>query len=117
MPAKNEFQTAFDRLTRAIDSFETKKASILEKAFQEGGAALVVELVNEVEALKDARFELLRANLDKNNAAFSALVERFKDETEALGDSIKRLQTIAKVLEGIANVVNLIARLIVRFAI
>jgi hypothetical protein len=64
MPDQNESQVEFEELTRAIDAFETKKATILQKAFEEGGADLVVQLVNEVEALKDTRFELLRAQLD-----------------------------------------------------
>jgi hypothetical protein len=115
--AKDDFEVSLNALTQAISAFEKKKATILEKAFAEGGADLVVDVVNEVEALKDVRFELLRANLDKSNAAFAALAKQARAEGEALEQSIRKLQAIAKVLEGIASAVNLFARLIMRFAI
>jgi hypothetical protein len=117
MPDQNESQVEFEELTRAIDAFETKKATILQKAFEEGGADLVVQLVNEVEALKDTRFELLRAQLDHRNTAFADLAKQARTESEALERSIRRLQTIARVLERITSVVNLFTRLLIRFAI
>ena len=47
------FDSEFKSVNEAITELETNKAALLDKAFADGGANRVVEVVNEIETLKD----------------------------------------------------------------
>lgn len=113
----NWFDTELESVNDTITRLELSKATLLQRAFDDGGVDRVVEVVNEIEILKDTRFELIRANLDRNNGAFKQLSDAAKTEAKALQSEVKKLNNIAKILNGIASVVGLLTRILVRFAI
>lgn len=110
------FDVEFGEIDAAIRELERKKAALLQKAFDEDGVEQAVRLVNEIETMKDARFELLRAALDRNAAGYKQLAEDAEKSAKALRAEVKKLRSIAKALEGIADVLNFLGRLIIRFA-
>lgn len=116
-PDAASFEVEFGEIDEAIRELERKKAPLLQKAFDEGGAEQAVRLVNEIESMKDARFELLRAALDRNATGYAQLAADANKAAKALRAEVKRLRSIAKVLDGIADTLNLLGRLIIRFAL
>ncbi|HYD37755.1 MAG TPA: hypothetical protein VEA60_09090 [Allosphingosinicella sp.] len=104
-------------ITTAIQRINLRKAAILQRALDEGGPDLVMEVLDQIQELRDARFELIQRNLDTDNDEYQALAAAAKREAEAIGEDIEALESVAKVLGTIANVVNFMGRIFIRFGI
>lgn len=111
MPANQE--TVAANLAAAITAFDRKRANIIAAAFADGGADRVAEVLKEYTALRDAAFELNRAQLDANNADYKELMTQCDTETDALKATIKRLQSIADVMDTLTKVINLVGRILI----
>lgn len=101
----------------AITAFETNQADLLKNAFEGGGADAAYALLNEVQALRDARYELLQRVLDEQAPGFEAAAKAIDKETKAIKKSIEQLDAVADTVETIAQVVNLVGRLIIMFGL
>ena len=102
-------------MQRALDTYDTQRATLLEKAFEEGGADAVSKLEDEHQALRDALFELMRRQLVANNAQFPNLMADTINATKAITSSINSLAAVANVLGSITQTTNLVGRLVVLF--
>jgi hypothetical protein len=94
-----------------------RQYDILQKAFDEGGTERVIQVLDEVRDMEDARFDLIQRRLDTNSARFSEVAESAKAETKALEKDIAELESIAKVLGTITKIVNLVGRILIRFGL
>jgi hypothetical protein len=110
-------QDIVDCLTDTLRQYSLRQHDILQKAFEEGGTALVLQVLDEVRDLEGARFDLIQRKLDTNAANFSKLADAAKAEAKALETDIEKLESVAKVLGTITNLVNLIGRILVRFGL
>jgi len=104
-------------ITTAIQRINLRKATILQRALDEGGPDLVIEVLDQIQDLRDARFELIQRDLDTNNDGYQALAAAAKREAEAIGEDIEELESVAKVLGTVAKVVNFLGRILIRFGI
>lgn len=102
-------------MQRALDTYDAQRATLLEKAFEEGGADAVSKLEDEHQALRDALFELLKRQLVANSAQFPTLIDDTLTATKAITSSINSLSSAAKVLGNITQAINLAGRLVVLF--
>lgn len=102
-------------MQKALDTYDAQRATLLEKAFEEGGASAVSKLEDEHQALRDALFELMKRQLVANSAQFPSLMDDTINATKAITSSINSLSTTAKVLGNITQTINLVGRLVVLF--
>ncbi len=102
-------------IQRALDKYDEQRATLLEKAFEEGGADAVSQLEDEHQALRDSLFELMTRQLVANSAQFPNLMDDTINATKAITSSIDSLSTVASVLGNITQVVNLVGRVLVLF--
>lgn len=110
-------QEALDAIDAAVGALENKLPTILKAAFDEGGDEQVQNVLDELHALRAARFELLRARLDKSNPSFAQLARNARDASRDIDKEVKHLDRVSSLLATVANAVNLAARLLVLFAI
>lgn len=100
-----------------IRTINKNQGKLLQRAMSEGGPDMVDRLLEEIETLKDARFEMLRAELDEANPAYAAMIADAKAAADRVEKSVKDLERVEETLERVTRLVNLAARLVVRFAI
>jgi len=105
------------RLSKAISEFNNNRYKILKLAYDSGGNSAVQKAEEEYDALRDAYFEILRRQLDKNNHLYEQLIKNANTETNKLTESIQQLENINKIIELTAAVVNLIGRIIITLGI
>lgn len=110
-------QDIVDAMTEALRRFSLRQHEILQKAFEEGGTDRVIQVLDEVRDMEDARFDLIQRRLDTNAAKFLKLAEDAKAETKALEKSIAELESIAKILGTITRIVDLVGRILIRFGL
>jgi hypothetical protein len=111
-PRQAELATA---MQAALDTYDSQRATLLERAFAEGGADTVSKLEDEHQALRDALFELMNRQLVANSAQFPNLIADTLAATKAITSSINSLSAIANVLGNITQAINLAGRLVVLF--
>jgi len=97
-------------LDLAITAFNTRRTALLREAFDEGGDAAVASLQQQHDALRSAFFELLKRQLDRNNAQFVALTSAATLEAAALTSAIESLANVASIIRLAASVVGLIGK-------
>jgi len=97
-------------LDAAISAFNSRRTAILKKAFDEGGDEQVAKLEQQQEALRAAFFELLKKQLDRNNAQYVELTTSATRETTALKAAIESLANVANILNRAASVVKLVGK-------
>lgn len=100
-------------LVQAISEFNSKRAEILQLAFDQGGRPAVTKLEQEYDALRDAYFEICKQQLDKNNHLYVQLINTATDETDKLRNTIQSLTNINDITNSLTIVVNIIGRLII----
>jgi hypothetical protein len=119
MSAAPQSKTIKENTLESIDAslvkYETRRAAILEKAFQEGGGDKVKELEDEYQALQDAYFELLNRQLAANSAKFPDLMKQAVDATKQINASVDSLNNVTSILSSITKTVNLIGRVLILF--
>jgi hypothetical protein len=119
MSAVPQTKTVKENTLESIDAslvkYESRRADILEKAFQEEGSAKVKELENEYQALQDAYYELLNRQLAANSAKFPDLMKQTVDATKEINASVDSLNNVAKILNSMTKTVNLIGRVLILF--
>jgi hypothetical protein len=98
-----------------LDSYDQKRAALLQKAFDEGGADAVAKLEDEHQALKDSLFELMKRQLVANSAKFPTMMDDTIAATKAITSSIDSLSKVSDILGNITQVVNLVGRLVLLF--
>jgi hypothetical protein len=104
-------------VTTAIQLFNLRKAEVLSRANAEGGPELVAKVLDQLQELRDARFELIQRALDTSNDEYHALAQRAKREAEAIGEDVAQLESVGKILGMIASVVNFLGRIFIRFGL
>lgn len=99
-------------LDAAISAFNVRRAPLLKKAFDEGGDAAVTALEQQHDALRTAFFDLLRRQLDRNNAQFEELTKAATQETVALKEAIESLEKVTSIIKRATSVVGMIGKVI-----
>lgn len=99
-------------ISQAIGEFNNKRAAILQLAFNNGGQDAVKKVEQEYDALRDAYFEILRRQLDKNNHLYEQLISAANKETENLRASVAQLNNINSIIDLATSVINLVGRVI-----
>lgn len=101
------------KLRKAIETFNINRVALLKKAFQEGGDAQVDELLKEHDDLRDAFFEILARQLDRNSVRYLELVGKANNTTDQLQASIDKLDKIADIIDKTASVISAVGRALV----
>lgn len=99
-------------LSDAIDLFARNRFAILQDAVKQGGEAEVNQVLTEYDALRDAYYQLLRTQLDQNNAQYDTLTKQAKAETTSLKSTIKDLGEITAIIGALTTVVNTVGRVL-----
>lgn len=100
-------------LSQAIGAFNSNRAAILQLAHTNGGQAAVIKVEQEYDALRDAYFEILRRQLDKNNHLYEQLLIAVNSETEKLKVSVNQLNNINSITTLATTVINLVGRILI----
>jgi hypothetical protein len=100
------------KLSDIISSYNSNRATILAKALKDGGVDAVNKLEQGSGAIRDAYFEILRAQLDDNNAEYSSLAQAALNETTSLQISITQLNTINEIIDNSGKVISAVGRLL-----
>jgi len=100
-------------LAQTIADFNNNRAQILQAAFSTGGQETVTKIEQEYDALRDAYFELLKRQLDKNNHLYEQLMLAAGTETGRLNTSIGQVSNINSIIDLTTSVVNLLGRIII----
>jgi DNA gyrase inhibitor GyrI len=100
-------------LSQAIGEFNINRAAILQLANTSGGQAAIIKVEQEYDALRDAYFEILRRQLDKNNYLYEQLIDVANSETERLRASVNQLNNINDIINLSTAVVNLVGRILI----
>jgi hypothetical protein len=109
-------QTALiNEIQNALDKYDGQRSTLLEKAFEAGGADAVSKLEDEHQALRDSLFELMKRQLIANSAKFPSLMDDTINATKAITSSINSLSKFADILGSITQVVNLVGRAVLLF--
>lgn len=101
------------QIMNAIAAYNQHRAQILQDALNHGGAPLVEQLEGEYEALRDAYFELIRRQLDRNNHRYDQLTQEAASTASAIEQSVTSLANTTQILNTIAGAVNLIGRILI----
>lgn len=104
-------------LSLAIGEFSDKRAAILQLAYSEGGQAAVERLEQEYDALRNAYFEILQKQLDRNNHLYEQLTTVANEETGRLRASVGELAHINDIITLLGAVVSLVGRVLVVLAV
>lgn len=100
-------------LSQAIGEFNNNRAAILQLANTSGGQAAIIKVEQEYDALRDAYFEILRRQLDKNNHLYEQLINVANSETERLRASVNQLNNINDIINLATAVVSLVGRILI----
>ncbi|MEO8532375.1 MAG: hypothetical protein ABI441_01425 [Flavobacterium sp.] len=100
-------------LSEAISEFNNKRTQLLQAAFQEGGEPALDKLVEEYDALRDAYFEILKRELDKNNPRYIQLTTATKAEADNLAKSLKKINNVNEIIDLTTSVINLVGRVLI----
>lgn len=100
-------------LAGAIGEFSANRAAILELAFANGGQEVVQKLESEYDVLRDAYFEILKRQLDRNNHLYGQLIKAANEEVENLKTSIKQVNNINDIIQLTSTVINLVGRILI----
>lgn len=110
-------ETLKTKMDDAISGFNNRRSEILEAAYAQGGRDAVTALVQQYDALRDIYFELLRHELDANNALYGQLTADTLAEAEKLQESVNQLDNINELIGAATAVTNLIGRMITVLAV
>jgi hypothetical protein len=114
--AKQQQTSALDQLKQslsdAIDAFTSNRFKILQQAMNDGGQADVDKVLSEYDTLRDGYFQLIKTQLDENNAQYDVLTKQAKAETKSLQSDIENLSAVTTVIDDLTTVVNLVGRII-----
>lgn len=100
-------------LSQAIGEFNNNRAAILQLANTNGGQVAVHKVEQEYDALRDAYFEILKRQLDKNNYLYDQLTTSANNETEKLRASLNQLNNINDIINLSTTVINLVGRILI----
>lgn len=100
-------------LSQTIGEFNNKRSEILQLAFKEGGHDAVNRVVNEYDVLRDAYFEIVRRQLDRNNHQYEQLINAANYETEKLRRSVSQLRSAIEIINLSGVVISLIGRILI----
>ena len=104
-------------LNRAVSSFDLNGAAILKAAFEDGGDREVAAVLEAVQDLRDARWELILRKLDTTAAGFDALAKDAEVETAKLDRSIRDFQAASTIINTAAGIINIVGRILIRFGV
>jgi ABC-type transporter Mla subunit MlaD len=117
MSEKTPSERIAETLTAAISEFDQNLSEILKKAFDEGGDAQVLAVVQARQSLIDARWEIRNKQLEEALEGLSKITKEFRKEAENLQKAIDDLKSVADVLNKVAQVVGLVGRILINFGI
>lgn len=100
-------------LSQTIGEFNSKRSEILQLAYKEGGHEAVNRVVNEYDVLRDAYFEIVRRQLDRNNHQYEQLINIANSETEKLRRSVSQLRSVGEIITLSGVVINLLGRILI----
>ncbi|MPM95969.1 hypothetical protein SDC9_143125 [bioreactor metagenome] len=100
-------------LSQTIGEFNRKRSEILQVAYKEGGREAVDRVINEHDVLRDAYFEILRRQLDRNNYQYEQLINAANSETEKLRRSVSQLRSVGEIITLSGVVINLLGRILI----
>lgn len=100
-------------LSQTIGEFNSKRSEILQLAYKEGGHEAVNRVVNEYDVLRDAYFEIVRRQLDRNNHQYEQLINIANSETEKLRRSVSQLRSAIEIINLSGVVISLIGRILI----
>lgn len=100
-------------LSQTIGEFNNKRSEILQLAYKEGGREAVDKVINEHNVLRDAYFEIVRRQLDRNNHQYEQLINAANYETEKLRRSVSQLRSAIEIINLSGVVISLIGRILI----
>ncbi|AGY54564.1 hypothetical protein BRDCF_p1937 [Bacteroidales bacterium CF] len=100
-------------LSQTIGEFNNKRSEILQLAYKEGGREAVDKVINEHNVLRDAYFEIVRRQLDRNNYQYEQLINIANSETEKLRRSVSQLRSVGEIITLSGVVINLLGRILI----
>jgi hypothetical protein len=100
-------------LVNAIEVFNKNRVPILKKAFEEGGDVAVAKLEREYDSLRDAYFEILQRQLDRNHYRYNELKTAVISETRSLEKAITSLEKIENVTKLFEKVISLVGQAVI----
>jgi histidinol dehydrogenase len=102
-----------EKLDSSIKAFNKQRVAILKKAFEEEGDRAVSDLEKEYDVLRDAYFEILKRQLDRNNNRYEELMGEALSEAGSLEKAIARLESVGQILKIMAQTVSLVGRILI----
>lgn len=100
-------------LSQTIGEFNSKRSEILQLAYKEGSHEAVNRVVNEYDVLRDAYFEIVRRQLDRNNHQYEQLINAANSETEKLRRSVSQLRSAIEIINLSGVVISLLGRILI----
>lgn len=94
-------------LNNAITAFNSNRAKILQLAFNAGGQEAVSGLEQKYDDLRQAYFDILKKQLNQNNAQYLQLITSANSEAAKLTTSINQLNNINDIINLVTSVVSL----------
>ncbi|MCI0663189.1 MAG: hypothetical protein L0220_19150 [Acidobacteria bacterium] len=102
-----------DAIVAALSEYNLHRTDILDKAFSDGGSALVMQIEDARNALKDAYYELVRTQLDRNHQQYALITEQAKREAKALEQDIRALRSIGEVIGKFGQIIDTVGRILI----
>lgn len=102
-------------LDEAINAYEVNQAAVLQKAFDTGGALLVIDTERAYRDMLGARWEIAQKKLDTNLERYKNLSNQAKVITSDIKKSIDTLNKVKDIIKMIDAIVGLVGRILVLF--
>lgn len=100
-------------LANAIEAFNKNRVPILKKAFEEGGDDAVAQLEREYDSLRDAYFEILQRQLDRNHHRYDELTMAVISEAQSLEKAITSFEEVVNVIKLFGKTISLIGQVVI----
>ncbi len=100
-------------IVSALSKYNLNRIRILDRAFAEGGSALVARIEDARNALEDAYYELVGRQLDRNHQQYVDLTAQAKAETRELEKDINTLASIGAIIGRFAQAIDAIGRILI----
>lgn len=104
-------------LRKAIDDLTDNLGAIKRLAFKNGGREAVDRINQRLEELRNAYFEILKSELDKNHDNYLLLIEKTNSEGVKLNESVKKLNDINDIINLLTSVINLSGQILTKLIV
>lgn len=101
------------KLDEAIRQYDSNRAKLLQKAFDEGGQDAVKQLEDNYTRMRNEYMNLLKAQLDQNSAGYQQLIADANDETGKLKKSLGQMQKVTDIINLLSSVAEKVGKIAV----